>query len=68
MGKLYQGQRLIEQDLIDIYKVSKTPLREALIELEKNGIVQRKINCGFEVKRILLEDVNEIYDLREIIY
>ena len=67
IGKLYQGQRLIEKELIDLYKISKTPLREALIKLERVGLVQKNINRGFLVKRILRKDAAEIYDLREII-
>ena len=66
-GRFYQGQRLIEKELIDLYKISKTPLREALTRLERVGLVQRNINRGFLVKRILRKDAEEIYELREII-
>jgi len=66
-GRFYQGQRLIEKDLIDLYKISKTPLREALTRLERVGLVQKNINRGFLVKRILRKDAEEIYELREII-
>ncbi|GAJ16576.1 unnamed protein product, partial [marine sediment metagenome] len=34
LGKLYQGQKLVENDLMQAYHIGKTPLREALIELE----------------------------------
>jgi len=66
-GGFYQGQRLIEKELIDRYKISKTPLREALIKLERVGLVQKNINRGFLIKRILRKDAEEIYELREII-
>ena len=66
-NRFYQGQRLIEKDLIGLYKISKTPLREALIKLEKVGLVEKNINRGFLVKRILRKDAEEIYDLREVI-
>jgi len=65
-NRLYQGQRLIERELIDFYKISKTPLREALIKLERVGLVQKNISHGYLVKRILRKDAEEIYDLREI--
>lgn len=65
-GKFYPGQRLIEKKLIDLYKISKTPLREALIRLERVGLVQKNTNRGFLLKRILYKDAEEIYDLREI--
>ena len=66
-GKLYQGQRLIEKELIDQLKISKTPLRGALKKLEKVGLVKYNVNCGYLVKRVLRKDAEEIYDLREII-
>ena len=66
-GRFYQGQRLIEKELIDRYKISKTPLREALIKLEIVGLVQKNVNRGFLLKPILRKDAEEIYDLREII-
>ena len=66
-GELYQGQRLIEKELINEYKISKTPLREALRKLEKIGIVKYNVNCGYLIRRVLRKDAEEIYDLREII-
>lgn len=66
-GKLYQGQKLVENDLIQTYHISKTPLREALIQLERIGLVKRKFNRGFEIRYIGRKDAEEIYDLREIL-
>ena len=66
-GRFYQGQRLIEKELIGLYKISKTPLREALIRLERVGLIQKNVNRGFLVKPILRKDTEEIYELREII-
>ena len=67
LGKLYQGKKLVENDLIQSYCIGKTPLREALIELERIGLVKRKINRGFIVTHIGRKDAEEIYDLREVI-
>lgn len=66
-GKLYQGQKLVENDLIKAYHVGKTPLREALIELERIGLVKREFNRGFKVIQIKRQDAEEIYDLRELL-
>jgi len=66
-GKLYQGQKLVENDLIHIYNIGKTPLREALIQLERIGLVKREFNRGFIVKHIGCKDAEEIYDLREML-
>jgi len=65
LGKLYQGQKLVENDLMQAYHISKTPLREALIKLEKNGLLKREINRGFKIIRIGRKGAEEIYDLRE---
>ena len=48
-GGFYQGQRLIEKELIDRYKISKTPLREALVKLERVGIVQKNVNQSVKI-------------------
>ncbi len=66
-GELRLGQRLIENDLINKYHVSKTPLREALFRLEKNNLVTRTPNRGFEVISLKKNDIEEIFDLREVL-
>lgn len=66
-GKIFPGQRLIERELIEKYGMSKTPIREALNKLEENGIVTYELNKGFSVVRISHCDVEEIYELREVL-
>jgi DNA-binding GntR family transcriptional regulator len=67
LGKLYQGQKLVENDLMQSYNIGKTPLREALIQLEKIGLVEREFNRGFIIRHIGRKDAEEIYDLREVL-
>ena len=67
LGNLYQGQKLVENDLIQTYHIGKTPLREALIQLERIGLVKREFNRGFVIKHIGRKDAEEIYDLREML-
>ena len=66
-GKIFPGQRLTERELIAKYGMSKTPIREALNKLEENGIVTYELNKGFSVVRISHCDVEEIYELREVL-
>ena len=66
-GKIFPGQRLTERELIEKYGMSKTPIREALNKLEENGIVTYELNKGFSVVRISHCDVEEIYELREVL-
>ncbi|MHC5543303.1 GntR family transcriptional regulator, partial [Singulisphaera rosea] len=45
-GRFASGQRLIVQRLSELYEVSPTPVREALVELEALGIVELLPNRG----------------------
>lgn len=65
--KFIPGERLVERDLAEMLGVSKTPVREALGRLEKEGLVYGVPYRGVFVARISPKDVLEIYDLREVI-
>jgi DNA-binding GntR family transcriptional regulator len=66
-GKFFPGQRLIERELIEKYGMSKTPIREALHKLEENGVVTYELNKGFSIVKVSRCDVEEIYELREVL-
>ena len=57
-GLIGPGERLIEEDLADAFDVSRTPVREALRQLQVEGLVQSVHNRGFVVNDIL-EDVEK---------
>jgi DNA-binding GntR family transcriptional regulator len=63
-AELGAGQRLKEQDLARTYKVSRTPIREILIALEKDGLVKRIRNRGAEVISMTADDLEHIFDIR----
>lgn len=65
--KLLPGQRLLERDLIQKLGVSKTPIREALVRLREDGLVEGTLYQSAFVARILRKDAAEIYDLRRIL-
>lgn len=48
-------------------KVSTTPVREALLELSRSGLVEPMRNRGFKVVEPTLEDLNNLFDLREVL-
>ncbi|MBC7190503.1 GntR family transcriptional regulator, partial [Candidatus Aerophobetes bacterium] len=58
------GTRLQEDQLARQFGVSRTPVREAIHRLEKDGLVQIIPRRGAFVKTISAEDVKEIFDLR----
>jgi GntR family transcriptional regulator, rspAB operon transcriptional repressor len=60
-----QGESLAEQMLADLYQVSRTPVREALQRLAKDGLVEMIPRHGAFVARISLEDAVEIFHMRE---
>ena len=62
--ELKHGMRIIEQNLSDELEVSRGPIREALRQLEQEGVVEYTRNVGCSVKEITIKDLYEIYLLR----
>ena len=62
--ELTPGMRIIEQDLSDELGVSRGPIREALRQLEQEGLVEYTRNVGCSVREITIQDVYETYLLR----
>lgn len=66
-GKYKPGDNLIETKLSEELGVSRTPVREAIRQLELEGLVQTIPNKGAIVKGITLRDVEDIYTIRMMI-
>lgn len=68
LNGLYEpGESLIEMKLSDELGVSRTPVREALRQLELEGLVQSVPNKGVIVKGISAQDIQDIYTIRMLI-
>jgi Transcriptional regulators len=68
LNGLYQpGENLIETKLSEEYGVSRTPIREAIRQLELEGLVQSIPNKGAIVKGITAQDIEDIYAIRMLI-
>jgi DNA-binding GntR family transcriptional regulator len=63
-GVLKPGDRLVEKDLCKQLGVSRTSLREALRELEGEGVVAQNGARGLNVVRISRRDAENIYRIR----
>ncbi len=63
-GELAPGQKLIERELTELTGASRSVLREALVNLEANGLIERESYRGFRVTQLSLETINEIFELR----
>ena len=48
-------------------KTSRTPVREAIQKLEKEGLIYRLPRGGFAVKGVTEEEVEEVFGLRGIL-
>ena len=67
LGRLAPGARLVEEDLAERFQTKRHVLREAFVELERFGLIERRPNRGASVRQLTLEDVNQIYAVREIL-
>jgi DNA-binding GntR family transcriptional regulator len=63
-GRLTSGARLSEELLAGMMGVSRGPIREALNQLEREGLVIKQRNKGSFVARLSREDLDEVYSLR----
>ena len=65
LGWLLPRERLIEEELAARFAVKRHVVREALVELERDGLIERVPNKGAAVKRLDPEEVRQIYSVRE---
>lgn len=63
-GRLRPGDTLLELQLARDFQVSQTPVREALFQLERLGLVRRVPNKGTFVSHLTLEEVDERLQVR----
>jgi DNA-binding GntR family transcriptional regulator len=66
-ARLGAGTALSQNKLAAQLGVSRTPVREALLRLEHDGLVQRSAGLGFVVATITPEEVNEACDLLKVL-
>lgn len=64
-GKLKPGEKLTEQNLCKTYGVSRTPVREALRQLETDGLVENILNRGAFVIGMSEQDYEDMFELRK---
>lgn len=63
-GRLAPGERLREAELAANLEVSRGPIREALTQLEHEGLVLTQRNRGASVARLSADDAEEVKSLR----
>jgi DNA-binding GntR family transcriptional regulator len=65
--KLRPGDPLVESELAQQLGISKTPVRDALLELEREGFVTKILFKGTYVTEVTLRDIHEIFQLRAVL-
>jgi DNA-binding GntR family transcriptional regulator len=65
--KLRPGDPLVESELAQQLGISKTPVRDALLELEREGFVTKILFKGTYVTEVTLKDIREIFQLRAVL-
>ncbi|MEO1190918.1 MAG: GntR family transcriptional regulator [Pseudomonadota bacterium] len=66
-GRLRPRERLVEDDLIRRFDVSRHLVRSAFAELQQMGLVTRRPNKGVIVRDFAPKEVDEVYEMRALL-
>jgi DNA-binding GntR family transcriptional regulator len=66
-GRLEPGSRLVERELVGMMGVSRTVIREALRQLESEGLVAIIPNKGPVVRKLSLDEARDLYSIRAVL-
>jgi len=61
------GEYLTDARIAEDLHISRTPVREAFHRLEKEGLLRYEVRRGWRVHTLTLKDINEIFDLKEVV-
>lgn len=64
-GRIPPGARVTIRPIADQLSLSATPIKAALVQLEREGVLISRLHRGFFVPELSVEDMNEIYEMRE---
>ena len=64
-GRFQRGEKLTEQALCETYQMSRTPVREALRQLELEGLIEAIPNRGAFVIGLSQQDIRDLYEMRK---
>ncbi len=66
-GKYGPGDRLVEEEIAERLKISRTPVREALQRLENEGLLVHEAHTGLTVVQLDYHMVMELHAMREVL-
>lgn len=64
-NKVHGGEYLLEEELAKTIGMSRTPLREACVQLQNEGLVQIVPRRGIRIVPLTVADMREVYELLE---
>lgn len=62
-GRLLPDQHINENTICQELNISRTPVREALIQLSAEGVLENKARKGFVIKALSQKEVEELYSV-----
>ena len=66
-GNISPGYRLVETRVADALGISRTPVREAIHKLEREGLLKKLPRGGFFVVGLTREDIEETFGIRSVL-
>ncbi|MCW2871490.1 GntR family transcriptional regulator [Actinacidiphila oryziradicis] len=66
-GRLQAGRHFTVKEIAELYGVSATPVREALVDLAAQGLLDIEHHRGFQVRRFSHKDFREMVDARTLV-
>ena len=66
-GEIVPGERLIQESIASQIDVSRTPVREAFLRLEREGVLETAGRGGFQIRNITEQEIQELYLAREAV-
>ncbi|HEX2924255.1 MAG TPA: GntR family transcriptional regulator [Chloroflexota bacterium] len=66
-GTIGPGQKIMDADVAAQMGISRSPVREALRMLEKEGLVRSTPNRGVSVSKLSNEDIVQLYAIRSVL-
>ncbi|MGV7211633.1 GntR family transcriptional regulator [Oxalobacteraceae bacterium A2-2] len=65
--RMLPGDRFTETAMAELYEVSRTPLRDALYRLQREGFLEVEFRRGWQVRNLDFAYFDNLYDLRIVL-
>ncbi len=66
-GDISAGSRMVESHIAQIMGVSRTPVREAIHKLEREGLLTKQRHGGYTVTGLTRQDIEESFGIRAVL-